>query len=51
MKGKTGCYILLGNIGVYLELKQKYLRLNVSGLFQEFGTHHLKLLLLSYTSL
>jgi len=32
MKGKTGCYILLGNIGVYLELKMKYLKLNILGL-------------------
>jgi len=31
MKGKATCFILLGNIGVYLELKIKYFRLKILG--------------------
>jgi hypothetical protein len=33
MKGKTTCLNLLGNIGVYLELKIKYLRLKILRFF------------------
>jgi len=31
MKGNTACLDLLGNIGVYLELKIKYFRLKILG--------------------
>jgi hypothetical protein len=41
MKGKTTCLNLLGNIGVYLELKIKYFRLRILGSIQEYGTYHL----------